>query len=237
MLYNHYMYIHDNIPAPETERYVPLKVSPYAFPITVDRATADELSVEEVGASMDTLGPSYSYFMSQVPMSFEDPGLLSVNIYDYKSICFNITCVLAVVYDRDIPYQALALMSAGEEYSYVLCIDAEIQQRLSEAMCEIGASPIVKPPTYMGVRILDSDEEPMDLVALGIKPLNDGEIHIIGSIDAKDHYAVECEYGGSIEAVRTAVVTVSIVLKPVSMHGGVRPSTKEITYVVHNVLL
>lgn len=238
MLFNHYMHIDEDILDPKNERYTPLKTSVYTFPIRVDSSTADELSVEEVGPSIETLGPSYEYFMRQVPLPSEDPGLVSVNIYDYKSICFNATSILAAVRDSDIPDGALSLFDAGNDHSWVLCINNMIQQRISEALCEVGASPIVKPPTYSRVVPVGFDDShKMDLVVLGITALKNGITPTIGDIHSKKWYDVTCESCDGVRAVRTAVVTLSITLKPVSMYGGVRPSTKEISYVIHNVIL
>lgn len=238
MLFNHFMHIDEDILDYKTDRYVPLNTSVYKFPIKVDSSTADELSVEEVGASIETLGPSYEYFMRQVPLPSEDPGLVSVNIYDYKSVCFNIASVLAAVRDSDVPDGAISLLDAGNDHSWVLCIDNMIQQRISEALCEVGASPIVKPPTYFGVVPAGFDEtHSMDLVVLGISALNDGTIPTVGDIHSKVWCDVYCKSCDGVRAVRTAVVTLSITLKPVSMYGGVRPSTKQISYVIHNVIL
>jgi hypothetical protein len=229
--FNHYL-VRDGEAAPS---------SPHVFPLSLNAETVDEMSLEEIRCIKHTLQHSLQYFSQRVVMDPLVDTLVSIVLGNFKSPCFNISCYLV---EMDLNYvrgDVLCIIPTEKNHGWVICHDTRIVEVLLECLCVIGICPIV---SYSGVKNLDvqSSELSEEVISMsistsGFKCPTGGAINIMGRVDNAGRFSCVNKTDTGVKAVKTALATISVVLEPTSLHGGKNPSTKKLSYVVHNVSL
>lgn len=205
-------------------------------PIVLDTEASDDLCVEEVRCMKHTMGPAYVYYRNNVVGSLRTITMVSAVTGDYKSVCFNIPCYLLEVNSGLVPAGALGVKAEGSGRTWVLSRGAAASEPVLESLCSIELSPVVCPEgrLALSVRALEKGHTSLEVDIAGFKCRDEGP----NMIEKANGCFVEAQCRScalDVRAVRTALVTVSILLTPKSMYGGKNPSTKLITYFVHNV--
>lgn len=231
-LFNHYMKPDDSSSAEDTDPCL-------TFPVFLHSRSVDEISAEEIRCSPANLGKSYRYFRKQVVTSPREQTLLSVALNKYKSPCFSVECRL-IEMKRESAYPgSFCFPSRTDGNVHVLAHDGIVLTPLLESICMIGIDPVVSSKGVYGITMLSgkSKGRHADLFTSGFTYSTSYGVNIIGSMREGASEMVELHSDGSTRAVRTAVVTLSVVLTPRSYYGGKNPSTKTVSYHIHNVEL
>jgi hypothetical protein len=209
------------------------------FPVFLHSRNADEISAEEVRCSLDTAHTSYAYFMRHVVTSAPEQTLISIALNRCKSICFSMKCRLIDMEESSIPAGSFIISSPTEGYAYALAHEGSVLTPLLEAICLIGVDPVVSPKGVYNVTCIGRNGRAYstELYTAGFVFSRECGVSLLGNMRAgAEEKVVRCDEG-NIRAVRTAVVTLSILLTPKSLYGGKNPSTKTVRYHVHNVEL
>lgn len=231
-LFNHYM-TSDPI---QTKNYSDACAT---FPIHVDPGNADEISVEEVTCSVSTLAQSYEYFSKHVVRDRYSQTLISIARDAFKSVCFTMSCSIMEMYSSDVPKDSLCLPSQTHGTEMVVAHNELVLIPVLESICSIGVDPVVKSSnTYRFVhRGKKSSCVVEHLSPSGFTYSEQFGINITGNRSTLNMKNALPGSTRGLLAVGTASVTVSIVLTPRSYFGGRAPSTKTVSYHVHNIEL
>lgn len=203
-------------------------------------SNCDEFSVEELQCTRDNLGDSHRYFRRCVVADLHSSTLLSMNRGDFKSPSFNVNCELILLDPSRIETSAVVVAEAEKGYGWVISLDQEIFTSMLESMSFIDIHPLIPPPEQCIIRSSPDHDGTMNdsksLIFNVFRGLVGTSTNVRVS-DAPEHVCAAEDKGRRLDvrAVKTAVATLSIVLEPVSLYGGVRPSTKSVHLVVHNV--
>lgn len=207
------------------------------FPINISVTDAEDVNIEEVTASQATLGSAFKYFSNCI-LDSPDESFVAVVMRDYKSICFNVDCYLVAVEEPSSIPDALLISDTLTDNEWALSIDARIISLFLESLSLTGTTPIVPPlmPTRMTEKGSTLGFGSIDIVSGSFEVPEDGIINVSGTafLDRLSKAVLHLERP-VVTAVRTATVTLSIRLRPKSMYGGRDPSTKLISYIVHNI--
>ena len=209
------------------------------FPIFLSNRNADEISAEEVRCSPDTLQGSYAYFLTQVMESPAEQTLVSVVLNRCKSACFSVRCRLVEMEAGKAPQGSFCLPSPRDGDVCVLAYEGSVLTPLLESICLIGVDPVVSPKGVYSVTCSRRDGKvySMDLYTAGFTFSAECGVNLLGSMrEGAVEEVLWCDSDG-VKAVRTAVVTLSVILTPKSFYGGKNPSTKSVQYHIHNVEL
>jgi len=212
------------------------EASPLSFPICVNPDTVEMVGVEEVRCRRHTVGISYKYYEANVLKDHRTTTMVSAAVDGYKSACFNMLCYLLEVPKSKTPTGALAVSSQDPEGCWVLARSSSLTTVFLESLCTIDISPIVQA------------EDEIELRLQGCVPGSRGVLFDTSGFawraggpnmiydPSASPVVTECYPNpGMVRAVRTALVTTSILLTPKSLYGGKNPTTKLLTYFVHNI--
>jgi hypothetical protein len=230
IVFNHFMYREEDATNGK-------KPDQFDFPIYITNGTADELSVEEVRCKRHVVGSAYDYY-NRVAIS--DPlreSMISVFLGDYKSTCFNMSCFLLEMKNSSALEECLHLSHEERGFTNVLARGYEATASLLEAMCMINVDPIVSPNGQYSMQLLDRQgfTQTLNVCTAGFLNKRAGSINVLGSVTSVPQYVPVDKKKYGVRAVRTALVTMSVVLTPKSLYGGKNPTTKIVSYYVHNV--
>lgn len=228
MIFNHFMFrVEDDSSTIELDQF--------DFPLSINASTADELSVEEVRCREYTVGAAYNYYSNGVVQNLLTETMISVVFGDYKSTCFGMSCYILEMRPRTVHSGSLRLESKADKYAQVLALDSRASSPLLEEMCIQGIDPIVSSVGIHSLEVKGGDGELHEVNACtsGFRWFGDGSLNVHGKCGDSAYKVVGSR--DKVRAVRTALATVSIVLTPKSLFGGKNPSTKLVSYFVHNV--
>lgn len=231
-LFNHYMIPLDSGLFGDEDSHM-------VFPVFLHSRNVDEISAEEVRCSPNNVHASYAYFMRHVVKSASEQTLVSVALNRCKSVCFSMKCRLIDMTEPSIPAGSFTISSPTEGYAYVLAHEGSVLTPLLEAICLIGVDPVVSPKGMYSVTCIGHGGRAYstELYTTGFTFSGECGVSVLGDMRAgAEERVIRCDEG-NIRAVRTAVVTLSILLTPKSFYGGKNPSTKTVQYHVHNVEL
>lgn len=229
-IFNHYMYrVDEQRNAAETDQF--------DFPLYISNGAAEEVCVEEVRCRRYTVGAAYDYYIGRV---LSDPlceTMISVFLGEYKSTCFNISCFILEISEQAVLPGSICFSDEESNYVSVLARGYEASTSLLDAMCMLGIDPVVPHTGDYSLEVLDDEEkkQTLNVCTSGFKNPGDLKMNIIGPAEPASGYVVLNAEVCGIRAVKTALVTVSIVLTPKSLYGGKNPTTKSVLYFVHNV--
>lgn len=230
--FNHYMIPDDGSVIDEREKCKYL-------PMLLKQGNVDEISVEEVRCVHDTLENAYTYYDNHVITNGSEQTLISVAINRCKSVCVPMMCYLLEMKTKDVLPGSFCLPSISSGYAYVLAHTGTVLSPLLESICMIGIDPVVSSKGIYNVTVADSvhRELKIEMFTPGFTYSKEHGVNIMGDMrSGAQQKVVRCDEG-NINAVRTAIVTLSVVLTPKSFYGGKNPSTKTVAYYVHNVEL
>jgi len=229
-LFNHFMYR-------EEEDYLGSNLDQFDFPLYITNGTADELSVEEVRCRRYIVGAAYNYYVRKVVHDPLRETLISVFLGDYKSTCFNMLCFLLEAKSSSRLEGYLRMDHEEKGVTSVLARGQEATASLLEAVCMLGINPIVSSEGELSLEILDSETraQTLNVCISGFSNDSMRGVNVLGSLKSTPEYISTHKGKFGIRAVRTALVTMSVVLTPKSLYGGKNPTTKTVSYYVHNV--
>ena len=100
-----------------------------------------------------------------------------------------------------------------------------------------GIDPVVSPAGACRLSVEDRSggTKTLNLQISGFSCSPSYGIDILGDVPMEERSTVRKSDGIKAKAVRTALATLSVVFTPKSFYGGKNPSTKRVTYHVHNV--
>lgn len=212
------------------------ETEPTAFPLYISPENVGACGMEEIRCAKHTLSATYSYYRRNVLKGSNTTTLLSCAIDGYKSPCFNILCYLVIMPKSSLPEGCVALACGSKDECMVLTRDEELASPLMEFMCYTGVSPLVTNDKFLSA--VEKDENGKLLArrlwytSFAFSKVGPNVL-IEGSLGPSRPATVSSI--PKARAVQTALVTVSILLTPKSLYGGKNPSTKLLTYFVHNV--
>lgn len=213
----------------------------FDFPISLHAGNSKEISVEEVRCARHVLGSAFEYFSKVVIIDRKRQTLLSVFSGTHKSVCFNSICyVVQVPTSAAVPESSLVVGSTQHSH-YILYMDSTVRDGLFENLCMLGISPYVEEgdkALLLPTELLGGDAEcyqpvsatPYGFVTDMVEHIN----YVTGPI--ADNTSCSLSSAESPRAVGTATVTLSVILTPISLHGGKNPDTKAVSYHVHNIV-
>ncbi len=222
----------------------------YRSPIKLFSAPlSDDTSVEEIRCTVGTLGDAYAYYVRRVVENPHRQTLLSVCHQDLKSPCFEVPCLCSRV--DSVPMGA-ATFETPDRSLWEVGTPSWTVGALVDSMCDIGITPIITTDPSYTVRTSLLGRA-TDVITKVFRPPVNASIQVLGAVsggyldksrgegptDSAYRYleGVGTTLDGRCVAVRTAAATISVVLTPRSLYGGKNPETKEVSIVVHTVML
>jgi hypothetical protein len=207
-----------------------------SFPICINTEMPEGLNMEEVRCMRHTTGAAHQYYLRNVTRGDDTMTMASVAAEEHKSTCFNVSCCLLEVPVHRVPPGALALGSGEEGIAWVLCRDISINTSVLESLCSIGVDPVVTASGQLSLSVLREGKGPATVLldTSGFK-CKEGGPNVLYDRSPGSIRVTCLPNAAGVRAVKTALVTVSILLTPKSMYGGKNPSTKLVTYFVHNI--
>lgn len=206
-------------------------------PFVLDPINCEEMSIEEVTCCEDTLAESYEYIVGQVVDQAKDEQLVSVALGDTKTFSFVMSCYLVKLRLDKFEGSGVAVDVDGK-CAWVLSMDERILMSFLVSLSYIGVKPMLLPDKLLRVSIRGSGRSAESVVmSTGIfrpRAIAPAVVLCAGG-DSTELEASSSSHKKSVLAVRTATVTASIVLTPISLYGGVNPSTKRVSCVAHSV--
>ena len=206
------------------------------FPICLTMEATEELNVEEVRCKKHTTGKAYRYYLNVVLKGDSCVTMVSVATQDYKSTCFNVSCWLLETPIEQVAPGTLALGSGEKGIAWVLCRDARTNASVLSSLCSIGIDPVVVANGQFSLEVLRKEGGKLMICvdSSGFR-CGEGGPNVLG-YGSGGSIRLLCPPGSTgVRAVRTALITASILLTPKSMYGGKNPSTKTVTYFIHNI--
>lgn len=227
-IFNHYMYRADGQSA-ETDQF--------DFPLYISNDAAEEVCVEEVRCRRYTVGAAYDYYISKVLLDPLNETVVSVFLGEHKSTCFNMSCFILETTGTATPSGCICFSGGEGGSASILARGYEASASLLEAMCMLGIDPVVQHTGNYSLKIVDGEEkeQTLNVCASGFRNTGGSKLNILDPAEPVPSYAVLNSEVCGVRAVRTALVTVSVVLTPKSLYGGKNPTTKSVSYFVHNV--
>jgi hypothetical protein len=209
-----------------------------SFPIVITPETVDAVGVEEVRCKRHVVGQAYRYYKFNTPATNKGITMVSVSTYGYKSTCFNMLCYLLDMPRLKAPGGCMAMGPPDGENCWVLARDVGLTRSLFLCLTNIGISPIVEDENIIEILLkeegLDDNRARFSTSRLVWK---NGGPNLLWNPEVTSG-SMECEPNSyDVRAVKTALVTISVLLTPKSLYGGKNPTTKLVTYFVHNVCL
>ena len=229
-VFNHYMYRED-------DGDIVGGMIELDFPLYIGDDVDEEVCVEEVRCRRYTVGAAYDYYMSEVLSEPLSQTMISVFSGEHKSTCFNISCFILEVKEHAVCDDDLCLTQCTEGYVDVLARSRKASSSLLQAMCMLNIDPIVTRLGDYSLAVVDGRkrQQNLDVCTSGFKWSQTCGFSLLRLHGTSRPRTVVGEHASSIRAVRTALATVSVVLTPRSMYGGKNPTTKSVSYFVHNV--
>jgi hypothetical protein len=221
----------------ENDYFSDTNLDQFYFPLYITNGTADEICIEEVRCRQYTVGRAYNYYIRKVVHDPLCQTMISVFLGDYKSTCFNMSCFMLETERSKVPEGCLYFDHEKKGTVSILARGQEATASLLEAMCVLSIDPIVSSEGEVSLEVLD-DHNNVNIINVcmsGFSNKNTKEINVLGSMKRAPDYVSAGEGSLYVRAVRTALVTMSVVLTPKSLYGGKNPTTKVVTYYVHNV--
>lgn len=222
-VFNHYMMREDTL---EEEK----EPSAFTFPITIRASDGYEMSIEEVRCRRHVLDIAYRYYNNIVLGSNSPSTFVSVVGDGCKSICFNIDCYMLDMEEEASPAGSLSITSGDPEETWVISRDISTTRAICDSLCNIGVDPVVCAEGSVALRGLRTVVDTSGFTCAGAGPNVLQNDSLVSNLVLMDPVA-----SAGVRAVKTALVTVSILLTPKSMYGGKNPTTKTITYFIHNI--
>jgi hypothetical protein len=212
------------------------ELSPLAFPVCVNPENAETIGVEEVRCKRHTVGVAYRYYKSNVVKGLDTSTLVSVAVDGYKSTCFNMFCYLLAMPRHAVPRGSLALGQPSSQECWVLARCRDVTDPFLESLCTIGIDPIVQDEHEINLWVGDNGKDAQKMSFCTSSFLwRRGGPNILWS-PGRPSVTSECHSNDNmVRAVKTALVTVSVLLTPKSLYGGKNPTTKTVSYFVHNI--
>ena len=207
------------------------------FPLHVSNEMDGEVCVEEVRCRGHTVGAAYDYYMREVLPEPLSQTMISVFSGEYKSTCFDISCFVLETRNDVVCSTDLRLAQGTEDYTDILARGYEASGSLLQAICMLDIDPIVSCLGDHSLVVIDEhgQEQSLNVCTSGFKWSQRCGFSFLHMREADQRHAVVGARADEIRAVRTALATVSVVLTPKSMYGGKNPTTKSVSYFVHNV--
>lgn len=229
-VFNHFMYITEGASS-DTQP------SRYTFPLFVDKTSVDEVSVEEVKCREYITGSAFRYYDQCVVKDRRTQTMVSVCTGEYKSTCFDIPCLVLRVKRDCVTVGCVIIEECQDGTVWIVATRDSVTSQLMEALVVVGVEPIVSKSKCFTIllKLCPGLNVRMRVTASGMRVPRGCALSVVGSPQQEDTTRLVSEVTKSVEAVRTARVTVSIVLTPRSLYGGKNPSTKIVEYFVHNV--
>lgn len=230
-IFNHFMYRVDD---ENTGR----KTDQFDFPLLIGSAATNEFSVEEIKCARYTVGAAYNYYVRRVMLDSSET-MVSVFLGDYKSSCFNMLCFVLEMPRSLTSPGYLCLDSSTPGHTNVVARECETSASILEEICLLGLDPIVAPGGNCTLGVFDENDEDgtVQVSMLGFRYTAGAKTNVVGPLDCKPDYPTVKANPLGVRAVRTALATVSVVLTPKSLYGGKNPTTKLVSYFVHNVTI
>jgi hypothetical protein len=210
--------------------------SPSTFPVYLGIDTIEMAGVEEVRCRPHVVNVAHAYYKANVVKYRRNSTLVSVAMGGYKSTCFNMSCYLLSMPRSAVPKGSLAMGSSSSEEYWVLARGAQLTALFLESLCTIGVDPVVEATGQITLSPQGPTEDCTErcFETAGFLWKRGGPNILWNpnmlSLPATCHGNV-----WGVRAVKTALVTVSVLLTPKSMYGGKNPTTKTIDYFVHNI--
>jgi hypothetical protein len=212
------------------------EASPSSFPVCVTNDNVESIGVEEIRCKPHTVGSCYMYYKTNVLQTDEPVTMISVAVDGYKSACFNMACHLLEMHQSNIPRGALAIASQSPEVCWVLARSVRLTTAFLSSLCEIDISPMVGVVEEISVRMVNAPLRSPEarFVTSGFAWSRAGP-NMLWSAGTSSAVARCRSNAAGVRAVKTALVTMSLLLTPKSLYGGKNPTTKLVTYFVHNI--
>lgn len=244
-MFNHYM-AEDTSPSPVSQDSPSFDcrralvqeadLSADTFPICVDFDTVECIGVEEIRCKRHTVGICYKYYKANVLKKGSPVTMVSVAVDGYKSACFNMSVHLLEMPKSAVPEGSLAISSQSEENCWVLARSTRLMTAFLNTLCDIDVSPIVGVENEIVLRMQHPaiDLPEVSFITSGFSWAKGGPNMLWNP--GMSSFLTECHPNkANVRAVKTALVTMSVLLTPKSLWGGKNPTTKLVTYVVHNI--
>lgn len=206
------------------------------FPICITQESVDTIGVEEVRCRRHTVGICYRYYKANVIKRGIPMTMVSVAMNEYKSACFNMSCHLLEMPKPKVPDGALAINSSSGDSCWVLARSTALNVSFLNVLCDIEVSPLVEDENKVPVKMKHPTMDlPIATFITSDFAWTRGGPNMLWSPNMSSSVVSCYPNEAGVRAVKTALVTVSVLLTPKSLWGGKNPTTKLVTYFVHNI--